>query len=326
MMKGTTIRFGLILLLLGITFSSFAQTQLNASGILSVFFFDAGGNSGYDAVLVQTPNGKNIIINSGADVRANEFSRFLLTNGVGRIHYLIASNASPAYVGQHEEFVWQFGEKVEQILDVGQASANSQYLDFIQAACVHEIEINTPRDGDLISIGSVDIRFFGPTTDQVPWRSTEEFCGEDYLDTNNDEHTYSLAFQISLGETSYFFAGDMGDEELEELLDRHAGELRSTVLKLPRHGGDVGFVRSALVDEVAPEFAVAMASPIDAFGRPCDTLLEELALIGIPTYITGIHGTVSMLTDGQVHVIDTDREVTTDATELQLRNSSARDC
>lgn len=325
-MKGTTLRFGLVIILLGVALASFAPTQLVASGVLSVHFYDSGGNSGYDAVLVQTPNGKNIIINSGADVQSNAFSRFLLTNGVGRIHYLIASNASPAYVGLHEEFVWQFGEKVELILDVGQASSNSQYVDYIQTACSHEIEIRTPRDGDLISIGSVDIRFFGPTEAQVPWRSTEDVCATEYLDSATDEHTYSLAFQISYGDTSYFFAGDIGDDELEELLDRHAGGLRSTVLTLPRHGGDVGPMRHALLDEVAPEVAIAMASPIDSMGRPCDTLLEELALFGIPTYITGIHGTVSMMTDGQLQVIDAERNVTTDATELQIRNSAARNC
>jgi len=310
----------------GVSFVLLTTSQISAAGVLSVHFFDAGGNSGYDAVLVQTPDGSNVVIDSGRNLQGNDFARFLVEHGVGRIHYLIASNAAADYVGMHDSLIWQYNRSVERILDVGQPASNSDYVDYIETACAHNVEINTPRDGDVISIGSVELSFLSPSQEQLAWISDGNICDEGYLAGAESDSTYSLVFQLQYEETSILFTGDLGDQELFELLDRHSGELVSTVLKLPRHGGNVGYYRMALIEETSPEMAVAMASSLDHFGRPCDSLLDELSTFEIPTYVTGIHGTVSLFSDGRTLIIETERDVTNNALELQDRNSAAESC
>ena len=315
-----------VVLFLALSFSTFTNSQISAAGVLSVYFFDAGGNSGYDAVLMQTPDGTNVVIGSGTNLESNEFTRFLAEKGVGRIHYLIAPNASASYVGMHDTLIWQFGSHVEKILDVGQPNSNTQYVDFIETACAHEIDINTPRDGDVFNWGSVTATFLSPSEDQLRFVSSGKICSEDYFAGADEFEALSLVFKVEFGSTSLLFTGNIGDGELEDLLDRHSGELVSTLVKLPRHGDEVGFSQLAFIEETSPQIAVAMASSLDHFGRPCDSLLNELSIFGISTYVTGIHGTVSFLSDGTTEIIETERDITNNPLELQSRNSSAESC
>ena len=315
-----------VLIVLAGMIGTFTNSQISAAGILSVYFFDAGGNSGYDAVLMQTPDGTNVVIGSGTNLESNEFTRFLGEKGVGRIHYLIAPNASSSYVGLHDTLIWQFGSLVEKVLDVGQPSSSLEYVDFIETACAHDVEINAPRDGDVINWGTVSARFLSPNEDQLRFISSENICNGEYFDNPTEFETLSLVFRVEYGDTSILFTGNIGDEELEELLDRHSGDLVSTIVKLPRHGDHIGFSQLAFIEETSPTYSIAMASSLDHFGRPCDSVLDELSIFNVSTYVTGIHGTVSLLSDGTTEIIETERDITNNPLELQSRNSSAESC
>ncbi len=324
MMRILCARVSLVLLFLLIPLVQTSSSS--AAGIFSAYFFEARGNSGYDAVLIQTPNGTNIVIDSGADLSDNAFSRFLREHGVGRIDVLIASNSGAGYVGLHDSLIWQFGRSIGKIIDVGQPSSSSQYREFIETACANGIPIEVARDGDTLHWGSVKATFYSPSTDQVPWRSQEQICSPDYQAGAVSNETHSLVFKVEYENISFLFTGELGGAELDALMGRHAADLQSTVLKLPRHGGEMGNSRDSFLDAVAAKVAVAMASPFDSFGRPCDSLLERLAELKTPTYITGIHGTISMITDGQSNFIETQNPITSDPSELINRNSSVGDC
>lgn len=325
MKRRLSLRVSLLMIILGVLLGAFYSSQSTASGILSVYYFEARGNSGYDAVLLQAPNGMNIVIDSGAHASDNEFIAFLLNHGVGRIDYLIATNAGAGYVGLHGDLVWQYGDKIGKIVDVGQPNTSSHYQDYIQTACAQGIPITTPRDGDTLHWGSIRVTFFSPSEDQLARSLQDKICSPDYFSSALSSSTDSLVFKVEYANTSYFFAGDLGGDEMDALLQRHPSDLKSTVLDLP-HSGELGPNQTAFLTAVSPSVAVAMASPFDNQGRPCDSLLQQLSQSKTPTYITGIHGTISMYSDGETNLIDTERDITSDPSALQSRKSTVQQC
>lgn len=74
------------------------------------------------------------------------------------------------------------------------------------------------------------------------------------LSASHTINGHSIVFRLAFGGFSFLFCGDLNDEASRFLAQRHAGKLRSTVLKVPHHGsGDFsgGFFRT-----VAPVVSV----------------------------------------------------------------------
>jgi competence protein ComEC len=113
----------------------------------------------------------------------------------------------------------------------------------------------------------------------------------------------SLVTRLTYGQVSVLLTGDAGAEVEHQLVATRA-PLRSTVLKVARHGS-CGSTTPEFLEAVDPQVAVISVGGDNRFGHPCDAVLERLG--DIPVYRTDERGTVEVVSDGMQMWVETER-------------------
>ncbi|OGL40238.1 MAG: hypothetical protein A2043_08250 [Candidatus Schekmanbacteria bacterium GWA2_38_9] len=106
----------------------------------------------------------------------------------------------------------------------------------------------------------------------------------------------SLVFQVIYKKVKILFSGDIEKEAIEDIILRDA-DIKSTVIKVPHHGGKVSG-NSELIKKVSPEIAVISVGANNPFGHPSEQTLEDYKKSGAKIYRTDINGAVTLRTDG----------------------------
>jgi len=124
------------------------------------------------------------------------------------------------------------------------------------------------------------------------------------IDTREDmENVNSVVLQLSYGEIDFLFTGDLEESAENELV--LAGVLEDIdVLKVAHHGSRYGSTEGFL-DAVLPEIAIYSAGVDNSYNHPHDEAITRLCDIGAEIYGTDIHGTVTVMTDGEDYSVVT---------------------
>jgi competence protein ComEC len=126
-------------------------------------------------------------------------------------------------------------------------------------------------------------------------------------DTDSDVDTNEAVLRLSLDEVSFLLTADIMWEAKFELLYNRAN-LRSTVLKVARHGSDTS-VTPRFLAVAHPQLAVISVGSGNEYGHPTEKVLERLrGLVGEENiYCTYEDVTVDFITDGERMWIVTER-------------------
>ncbi len=114
----------------------------------------------------------------------------------------------------------------------------------------------------------------------------------------------SLALRIQFGDIVFLLPGDIQTEDIEASLlpfVDHA-KLKCHILVAPGHG--IHPIPQAFADAAHPEVSIASVFPRYARGLRSTPTLKAL---GAQTYITGLNGTVQVLTDGKSYQVKSER-------------------
>lgn len=115
----------------------------------------------------------------------------------------------------------------------------------------------------------------------------------------------SLALRIQFGDIVFLLPGDIQTEDIEASLlpfVDHA-KLKCHVLVAPGHG--IHPIPQAFADATHPEVSIASVFPRYARGIRSTPTLKAL---GAKTYVTGLHGTVQVVTDGKTYQVTFERD------------------
>ena len=115
----------------------------------------------------------------------------------------------------------------------------------------------------------------------------------------------SLALRIQFGDIVFLLPGDIQTEDIEASLlpfVDHA-KLKCHVLVAPGHG--IHPIPQAFADATHPEVSIASVFPRYARGIRSTPTLKAL---GAKTYVTGLHGTVQVVTDGKTYQVTSERD------------------
>jgi competence protein ComEC len=115
----------------------------------------------------------------------------------------------------------------------------------------------------------------------------------------------SIVIKLVRGEVSVLLTGDIEEAGLPVLL-RHAGTLRSTILKVPHHGSRLGDVGERFFSAVQP--AIAILSVGRLHHLPAPQTLQALEATGASRYSTRDDGAIRVRTDGHRFDVRTFRE------------------
>jgi competence protein ComEC len=250
---------------------------------LHVSFLDVGQG---DAILIQTPNGQNILIDGGPDPqKINLELGEKLPFWDRTIDFVVCTQPQADHVTGLVDILRRY--KVKQVLEPGISNNASIYQEWLRLIEDKGIEYNIARAGQEIDLGNgIKLEVLNPPA--------KLFQG-----TSDDVNNNGVVLRLSWNEVSFLFTADIREEVEFELIGQRAN-LKSTVLKVSHHGSKTSTSQQFLT-AVDPEVAVISVGEDNPFGHPHSEVMERLIdrLGEDNVYRTDEDGTIEFITDGE---------------------------
>lgn len=253
---------------------------------LVVSFLDIGQG---DSALVQTPGGKNVLIDTGPPGGKDELFAALSQRGVNRLDLLVTSHPHLDHFGNTVEVLRRIPTTA--IVDSGFVTGSRTQERLLEEVKRQRVPfVNVARQqlaGTSVSLGDgVSLRYLAPKLPQL-------------LGTNSDPNNNSIVLKITLGRVSFLFTGDMEEDERDRLLaSTSAQDLQATVLKVAHHGSRNG-TDAAFLSRVRPEAAVISCGATNTYGHPHPAVLGALQSANVRVFRTDQQGTITVETNGR---------------------------
>lgn len=245
--------------------------------VLTVWFFDVGQG---DAIFIQTPTGRQILIDGGKDKEIlDKLSR--ATPFFDRtIDIVIATHLERDHAGGLIEVLRRYS--VETIGWNGTQRSNA--LGMAWEEHVRKAKyIFHAYAGNRIVIGK-DI-----TLDMLhPF---------EYVPKNKNSNLGSVVAKLRYGNSIFLLTGDIERKNEKELITRGVS-LTADILKIAHHGSKSSST-SEFLAQVGPKLAVIQVGENNRYGHPHKEVLERLEKSGSRTLRTDRDGDIIVKSDGQ---------------------------
>ncbi|MBC7765201.1 MAG: MBL fold metallo-hydrolase [Hyphomonadaceae bacterium] len=245
-----------------------------ATPLMQVHYIDVGQA---DCILVQSDAGKTMLIDAGNHADAQTVLAYLKKQGVQKIDILIGTHPHEDHIGGMDSIINSF--------EIGQfympkVSANTKtYTAVLEAAKTKGLTIHNAKGNTTLDFGYDSLEILAPNSVQ-------------YSDVNN----YSAVVQLTHGNSTFLFMGDAEAISESEMLKLKL-DLKADVLKIGHHGSGSSTMQ-ALLNAVAPKFAVISVGKGNEFGHPTKEIINRLLAMQIKIYRTDQNGTIIAKSDG----------------------------
>jgi len=207
--------------------------------VLRISFLDVGKG---ESIFLEFPKGGTALIDGGEGLGVNMgrlvVSRFLGSRGINKIDLVVATHPHTDHIGGLVTVLKNF--KVGAFIDNGDSGTNPLHEECLGLIKQKKIKRITVRQGDRISgFGKYEFLVLSP-----PARG------------NNNLNNNSLVLKLKSGDFSVLFSGDIEEGAARNLLLSEPGQLPSTILKVPHHGGSLGEAGAGFIENVSPRIAV----------------------------------------------------------------------
>jgi competence protein ComEC len=255
---------------------------------LKIHFLDVGQG---DCALIQTPDGRSVLVDAGDEAHSGEVVRYLAASGVNQIDLLVITHPHIDHVGGLPAVLEQFG--VSRVLDAGWPHASGTYNAVLATIQSRKIDYELARDLRKPAV-CPHVAF------EVLWPPPGRRPGDEE-DLNNG----SIVLRIEYGVVAVLLAGDI-QEDAEGKLLASAENLQSAVLKVAHHGSESG-TSNEFLQVVKPAFAVISVGADNPYGHPSQAVLNRLAAIGAQVFRTDEQGAITVETDGKTIQVRSER-------------------
>ncbi|MDR0569879.1 MAG: ComEC/Rec2 family competence protein [Clostridiales Family XIII bacterium] len=255
----------------------------------SLVFVDVGQG---DCLHIRTPNGKNLLIDSGGganrDVGRKTLLPYLLKNGARKIDFALVTHLhSDHYKGLTELAA------VYPVDKIGVYEANAlREGDICRETGAQAENIEYLYAGQMIyADDDVYIEALHPERESMD-------VYEGLMDEAADENKSSLVLKLTYKGTTVLMTGDMGFDGEERLLEKYGGgaKLECDVLKVGHHGSRYS-TSDGFLAAVAPKMAVIQVGK-NNYGHPSPDVLEKLENAGVKTFRNDLSGAVRLRVGG----------------------------
>ncbi|KSU84021.1 MULTISPECIES: ComEC/Rec2 family competence protein [Fictibacillus] len=252
----------------------------NASGAwfepLKVHFLDVGQA---DSILIQTPNGKNVLVDAGDENDGPEITRYLQSQGVADIDVLVATHPHHDHIGSMDDVIRNFN--VKKIYMPNLPYDTAYYHDLFKIINEKKIPVERAKAGVSFRFGfSVKMEMLAP-------RSS-------YYKYIND---YSAVMKVTHGKNSFLLMADAGMESEKEMLSSKK-DVRADVLKIGHHGANTG-TTMAFLKAVHAKTAIISVGKNNPYHYPSKEVLYRLARRNMTTYRTDQLGVITAISNGK---------------------------
>jgi competence protein ComEC len=238
-----------------------------------------------DAILIQTPNRQDILIDGGPSPQAIGLELGKKLPFWDRtIDLVILTQPQADHTTGLIEVLQRY--KVKQIIEPGIAYSSATYQKWLKLVSENEIKHATGHAGHKISLGNgINVEVLHPPSPLLQ-------------DTSDDIDNNGIVLRLSWNKVSFLFTADIGHEAEWYLIAQRAN-LKSTVLKVAHHGSQTS-TSLQFLSVVNPEVAAISVGASNRFGLPDNEVVDRLTkqLINDRVYMTSTHGTIEFATDG----------------------------
>lgn len=246
---------------------------------LRVSFLDVGQG---DAVLIQAPNGNQLLYDagppSGASLRALAREMPFFDHS---IDVAVLSHPDQDHIGGFPEIFKRYD--IGAVLEPGATSENGVY-DATEMAIVAE------HAGRILARKGMSIELGDGVVADILY--------PDHDMAGSETNSASIVLRIRYGTTAFLLSGDLPQSQEEYVVKEFGEGLHSQVLKLGHHGSRTSSSAYWLA-AVHPDTAVISAGLDNRYGHPHKEVIELLAKLGIHALKTYEEGTISFQSDGE---------------------------
>lgn len=256
--------------------ADFTDTDTELSGgMFRVVFIDVGQG---DSILLTTPSGKNMLIDSGESDAYEAVSETLRAYGVTHLDWVLATHPHSDHIGCMYKILGDYSVGCCYLPDATHTTRTFEKM--IEALETNEIPTVEAKAGVNIDLGDgILCKMYAP-------------FGEEMDNLNN----YSPIMRVTYGETAFLFSGD-AEMDMEERVLSEDPDLHADVMKLGHHGSSTSN-SEAFLNAVSPRYAVCSVGKDNSYGHPHEEVLSLLEKYQIPLLRTDESGNIVIYSDG----------------------------
>jgi len=260
-------------------------TTPSHSGVLRVTFLDVGQG---DAVLIESPSGKHILVDGG---KGSEVLRELggVLRGMAPFDMVVATHPDSDHIGGLSEVMTRYGAPV--VVGTAIEKESDATLALALATAAQSAQHRDARRGEVYVLGD------GVVIETL-------FPDRDLRDV--ESNLSSVVLRVVYGEHSFLLTGDSPVAIEKYLVSTDGDALRSTVLKAGHHGSKTS-THQWFLNAVAPEYVVYSRGCDNRYGHPHQEVDERVRATGATVYDTCTHGRIIFVSDGTALKVTTER-------------------
>lgn len=248
------------------------------TGLLTVAFLDVGQG---DAVFIETPDGKQILIDGGPDKKILKELSKVMPFFDRTIDMIIVSNPDSDHIAGLLDVLGHYD--VKKILEPGTFSKTKTYREFEQMIQKEGAEKLTAKEAMQVNLGKgVNILILFPDKNVASWKTNDG----------------SIIAKLIYKNTSFLFTGDTPEKIEGYLLNKNFKNLDSDVLKVAHHGSKYSTSENFL-KAVTPGLAVISVGLNNKYGHPNKEIIDRLEKNNIKIKLTSRDGAIILKSDGQ---------------------------
>jgi competence protein ComEC len=262
-----------------------ALARASGDGRLHLTVFDVAQG---DGMLVTFPNGRTLMVDSGARSRTGSFDigervlgPALRARGLVRLDYLAITHGDPDHIGGAAALVRDFAPR--EVWYGVPVPSDESTRELQSVASRAHAAWRTVQRGDRLEIGGAEIVALHPPPPD--WERQR---------VRNDD---SLVLELRVGDVSILLTGDI-TREVEHALVPSLALRPLVILKAPHHGSSTSS-STALLATTRPAVALFSAGRGNPYGHPVPQVLERYRNAGAEIFRTDLDGQIEVVTDGR---------------------------
>ncbi len=250
--------------------------------LLRVTFLDVGQG---DAILIQTPDGVDVLIDGGPDADVLHELRSVLGVFDSTIDMVVGTHPDKDHIGGLVSVLEAY--TVGHILTTENRGETMIAAEYHDALTNEGAIVTNARAGQTYALGaSTTMTVYAPARDPS------------MLESN----TASIVVKITYGDVSFMLTGDAPQSIEDNLVVTYGTALQSDVLKLGHHGSKTSsselFLRT-----VEPTYTVVSAGADNTYGHPHPEVIERVTASGALIKSTATGGRLTFTSDGQTVMV-----------------------